>query len=214
VNKEDNQIFYVYAYLRNKDSPAGKQGTPYYIGKGKGRRAYRDSGRKGAPTPKDESCIIFLDQGLTEQEALDLEMHYIALYGRIDIGTGTLRNLTDGGEGSTGWSPSQETRAKMSRFREGKALPQKTKDNMSRALLGNQRWLGKTHTQQTKSKIAQTKVKYLYEFTDSDGEIYITDNAKDFARQYGLCDGHLSQVINGKRKHHKGWTGRIVETLR
>jgi hypothetical protein len=214
MNKKDSRVFYVYAYLRNKDSSGGKKGTPYYVGKGKEKRAYRDSGRKGAPTPKDKNCVIFLEQGLTEQEALNLEMYYIGLYGRIDIGTGILRNLTDGGDGATGWSPSQETRDKMSQAKTGKALPQKIKDNMSRALLGNQRWLGKTHTQETKNKMAQTKVSCLYEFTDSDGEIYITDNAKDFARQYELSDGHLSQVINGKRKHHKGWTGRILERLK
>jgi group I intron endonuclease len=214
MNKKDSQIFYVYAYLRNKDSLGGKKGTPYYIGKGKGKRAYKDSGRKGAPTPKDKSYIIFLEQGLTEQEALDLEVYYIALYGRIDIGTGILRNLTNGGDGSTGWTPSQETREKMSRAKVGKTLPQEIKDKMSQALLGNQRWLGKKHTQETKNKMAQARITRLYEFTDSDGEIYITDNAKDFARQYGLSDGHLNQVINGKRNHHKGWTGRIVETLR
>jgi hypothetical protein len=214
MNKKDSQIFYVYAYLRSKDSPNGKKETPYYIGKGKGKRAYKDSGRKGAPTPKDKSCIIFLERGLTEQEALDLEVYYIALYGRIDIGTGILRNLTDGGDGLTGWSPSQETREKMSRAKTGKTLPQEVKDKMSQALLGNQRWLGKKHTQETKNKMVQARITRLYEFTDSDGEIYITDNANDFARQYKLSDGHLSQVINGKRNHHKGWTGRIVETLR
>ena len=164
--------------------------------------------------PADRSYIVFIQEGLTEEEAFNLERYCIALYGRIDLGTGTLRNLTDGGEGSSGWSPSQETRNKMSQSKTGKPLPQKVKNNMSRALLGNQRWLGKQHTEDTKRKMSQSRRKYLYELTDSSGEIYITDNANEFARQYGLSDGHLNQVIHGKRNHHKGWTGRIVEQLR
>lgn len=151
---------------------------------------------------------------MTEEEAFSLEQYCIALYGRIDLGTGILRNLTDGGDGSSGWRAPQETRNKMSQSKMGKPLPQKVKDNMSRALLGNQRWLGKRHTENTKRKMSRSGQKYLYEFTDSSGEIYITENASEFAEQYGLNDGHLSAVIHGKRKHHKGWTGRIVEQLR
>jgi hypothetical protein len=148
------------------------------------------------------------------RSVLDLEQYCIALYGRIDLGTGILRNLTDGGDGSSGWRPSQETRNRMSQSKVGKPLPQKVKSNMSRALLGNQRWLGKRHTENTKRKMSRSREKYLYEFTDSNGEIYITDNASEFAEQYGLGDGHLNAVIHGKRKHHKGWTGKIVERLR
>lgn len=147
--------------------------------------------------PVDRSYIVFVQEGLTEEEAFNLEQYCIALYGRIDLGTGTLRNLTDGGDGSSGWRPSQETRNKM-----------------SQSLLGNKRWLGKKHTECTKRKISQSSQKYLYELTDSSGEIYITDNASEFAKQYGLSDGHLNQVIHGKRNHHKGWTGRIVQSLR
>jgi hypothetical protein len=33
-------IYYVYAYLRTKDSKTAKAGTPYYIEKGKDKRAY------------------------------------------------------------------------------------------------------------------------------------------------------------------------------
>lgn len=40
------------------------------------------------------------------------EIEFIALYGRRNLGKGTLVNLTDGGEGSTGLIVSEETRVK------------------------------------------------------------------------------------------------------
>ena len=49
---------------------------------------------------------------MTEADALQAEMLLIAKYGRKDNGTGILRNLTDGGEGTSGHVPSEETRKK------------------------------------------------------------------------------------------------------
>ena len=90
-------IYCVYAYLRNKDSETAKAGTPYYIGKGNRRRAFRK--HLNIPVPEDKSNIIFLETNLTEIGALALERRYIQWYGRKDLGTGILHNRTDGGEG-------------------------------------------------------------------------------------------------------------------
>lgn len=98
-------MYYTYAYLREDK-------TPYYIGKGKNNRAYKKGNRVVLPPPKDR--ILILKQNLTEEEAFKHEKYMIAIFGRKDLGTGILRNLTDGGEGSSNWG-TPEQRSERSR---------------------------------------------------------------------------------------------------
>ena len=98
--------YYTYAYLR-------EDRTPYYIGKGKGNRAYRRRKTDIKP-PKDKSRILILKQNLTEEESFKHEIYMIAVCGRKDLGTGILHNRTNGGEGASGAIMSDETRRKMS----------------------------------------------------------------------------------------------------
>jgi hypothetical protein len=103
--------YYTYAYLR-------EDRTPYYIGKGTGDRLYKKGSRVFAP-PKDKSRIIYLKQNLTEEQAFKHEIYMIAVLGRKDLGTGILYNMTDGGDGTSGWVPSEETRKRMSDAHKG-----------------------------------------------------------------------------------------------
>ena len=81
--------YYTYAYLR-------EDGTPYYIGKGKGYRCNYGTGKNCNP-PKDRSRIIKLKQNLTEEEAIKHEIYMIALFGKKCDGSGILMNIADGG---------------------------------------------------------------------------------------------------------------------
>ena len=94
---------FTYAYLR-------EDGTPFYIGRGKGRRAFQTSHNVKVP-PRER--VLFLKTGLTFAESIDHERYMIAVFGRKDNGTGILRNLTDGGEGMEGWVVTEETRNRM-----------------------------------------------------------------------------------------------------
>lgn len=48
------------------------------------------------------------------------EIELIKLYGRIKFNTGTLANITEGGDGVKGWIPSEETRKKIGDANRGK----------------------------------------------------------------------------------------------
>ena len=91
--------YYVYLYLR-------ENGTPYYVGKGRGSRAYR----KESP-PIDRIMLVLTN--LTEEQAFSNEKEFIKWYGRLDINTGILENKTDGGEGSSGFKHTKEYKERL-----------------------------------------------------------------------------------------------------
>lgn len=103
--------YYTYAWLR-------EDGTPYYVGKGRGRRAFL---KRRPYCPLDDNRVLILKKGLTEDEAFRHEIYMIFVLGR-KINGGILHNHTDGGDGRSGSVVSQETRDKMSKTRKGKPL--------------------------------------------------------------------------------------------
>lgn len=86
-------IYYVYQYVREDQAP-------YYIGKGKGNRAWEPHKRKNGQNlkPRDRSRIQVIKEGLTEQEAWDLEESLILKHGKIKDG-GILVNVSNGRSG-------------------------------------------------------------------------------------------------------------------
>ena len=224
--------FYTYAYLR-------EDRTPYYIGKGKGRRLYKKGkGEVGKPT--DKSRIIYLKQNITEDEAIKHEIYMIAVFGRIDLGTGILRNKTNGGDGTSGYKHTEEyvtqlklrkcseiTRQKISKANKGKPSPKgmlnknHSKETKRKISMGH---IGKVVSEETKQKLREHNVKYVYEITSPQGEIYTTDNLNHFCKLNGLDTAAMQRVCFGKQKSHTpkrkdrvpntiGWTVRILEHL-
>jgi len=127
--------YYTYAYLR-------EDGTPYYIGKGKGRRVYNSHIRQNKTNlkPKDSSRILLLKENLTEEEANKHEIYMISVFGRKYLGTGILRNMTNGGDGISGYSHTEETKKLLSEKTSGK----------------NHTWYGRKHTEESKRKMRES----------------------------------------------------------
>jgi hypothetical protein len=136
-----DRIYYTYAYLRS-------DGTPYYIGRGKGNRAFDITHRVKVP-PKER--ILFLKKNLTYSGATAHEVYMIAVLGRKDLGSGILRNLTNGGEGRPG-PKSREECMKISKSLSGRRLTTEHAEKLRKARLG------KPHSPETKKMMSEQKI--------------------------------------------------------
>ena len=206
--------YYTYAYLREDK-------TPYYIGKGKDERIY--SSNRTINSPKDKSRIIYLKQNLTEEEAFRHEIYMISIFGRKDLGTGILYNMTNGGEGVSGLIRSKETKKKISDGISGKNHPMygkvgelhhgygisrsdETKEKISNTLRG------RTIPKEITKRRNQTRYGNMYyEITKPDGNVEYINDLKTYSIENGLYSGQMYNVANGKANHHKGYKVKKLE---
>lgn len=114
-------MFYVYVY---RDPRPLKKDQPVYVGKGTGDRDLSHWSRGSHNKPFQDFISHLKQRGLVavcervfetevEAEAFAKEIELIALYGRRNTGTGTLFNLTDGGEGASGAIRSEAEKAHL-----------------------------------------------------------------------------------------------------
>lgn len=95
-------------------------------------------------------------------EAENKEKDLIKLYGRRDLGLGTLVNLTDGGKGQRGAfckKHSEETKTKMSLASKGKPKSKEHRQKLKEAKLNKPvtYWKGKTFSEEHKAKLRLAK---------------------------------------------------------
>lgn len=149
VAANDNNLyrFYIYAWQY-------PDGLTFYIGKGHGKRDRDESTgrnrffksivakiRLGGQQPH----VKRWQDGLLETDAHALETAYIKLFGRRDLKTGTLCNLTDGGDGEAGRVLTAEHRAKI-----GIASSNRSAETRAKISASN---TGKKHSAEHRAKI-------------------------------------------------------------
>lgn len=131
-------MYYIYTHIRNDTN------EPFYVGKGKGRRCFTKKGRNDhwhRVVNKYGYQVKIVAENLDEELAFLAEAECIDLYKRLGY---KLVNMTDGGEGASGYQHTDEHKAK---------------------LIGNEYWklvkvngfLGKTHSDEQKAKWAESR---------------------------------------------------------
>jgi hypothetical protein len=127
-------MFYVYIHRKVVTNEV------YYVGKGVARRAWktdRNNPMWQSVFAKHGRIVEIVESGLQEWAAFEMEKDLIALYGKRIDGSGTLVNLTDGGDGPSGAIRTQKERENLSKVNTGKVLSEETKRKISLAKIGS-----------------------------------------------------------------------------
>jgi hypothetical protein len=185
--------YYTYAYLR-------EDGTPYYIGKGKGNRAYKKGNRVFSPPPKNR--IILLKQNLTEEEAFKHEIYMISVFDRKDLGTGILHNKTNGGDGVSGAKlpKTEEHKKKISNSHIGKKRNPFDDEWKKKIIKNLTHRYEKGHTSFVGDKNGMSKT---WEITFADGRKIIKTGLALWAKENGYTKAAIYRVANKKANKHK-----------
>lgn len=188
---------YVYRHIRLDKN------EPFYIGIGNDmtnkrakEKARRSNLWKKIIAKSDYEVEILFD-GISYDEAKLKEIEFIELYGRIDLGNGTLANLTNGGDGTI--NPSQETRDKISKVNKGRKnsealmellINRKGQKNPAFGITGARCKNFKGYIQVFKNGV------YLGQY----------EGIRDCAEKLNVTATKVSAVLSGRRNHTGGYT--------
>jgi group I intron endonuclease len=213
--------WYVYRHIRLDKN------EPFYIGIGNKKnyaRAYQTKpDRRNKIWEKiylktNIEIEIILDN-LTKDEASTKEQEFIKLYGRKNIRTGTLCNLTDGGDGIWNCIRSDETKQKLRQQKLGNKNPMFGKTQSEETRLKRAKSLtGKKRNEKTKRKQSLSTVRsgqakpvdvFRYENGDYVGRFYVISEACRVLGFHNL-NGKASMVAKGKRSQTQGYVFKYV----
>lgn len=122
---------YVYRHIRLDNN------TPFYIGIGNDNRYTRAFNKKNRGThwknvvKNTDYEVEILFEHEDYEFIKEKEIEFISLYGRKDLGLGTLCNKTNGGDGCLGLIHTDEAKLKMSIPNKGKIISEEQKKKVS-----------------------------------------------------------------------------------
>ena len=225
-------MYYLYRHIRTDKN------EPFYIGVGtdKGKKRHYNRSREVSNrnslwkkiVAKTDYQIEIVMESDDYDFILNKEIEFINLYGRIDLHTGSLTNLTSGGKGVAKLDPitnqrriykmkgrvvSKETRQKLSEGRKGeknwrygvKYTPEKCLE-ISERMKGKQYALGFKHPPSFGKKISESKlgskhVRARKVINLETGIFY--DTVTEAAWCYNINRGYLAEIVSGRRNSTK-----------
>jgi hypothetical protein len=186
--------WYVYRHIRLDKN------EPFYVGIGNKKeysRAFEKHPSKRniiwnkIVSKTDYEVEIIYDE-ITKTEASEKEKEFISLYGRMDLKSGILCNLTDGGDGIFNCIRSDETKEKLRINKMGSKNPMFGKKQSIETIIKRRIFESRTRSEETKIKQSLASVKsgqakktavYIYETKELVG---VYHSASEAIRCVGL----------------------------
>jgi len=204
---------------------------PFYIGIGKTKkRAYSIHNRNlywNRIVKKTSYRVEILFENISWDDAQNKEIDLIKLYGRKDLKTGILCNLTDGGENppimighkfqsgknnsNYGKKRSAQTKKKISESLRGYVFSEERKQKISNSLKGHKAWnegmVGLVkHSEETKLKMSNTRRNIII----NEKPVYIEgmeySSMSEAARKTGMKRLTIRARIISKNQRFQNWT--------
>jgi hypothetical protein len=215
--KHENE-YYVYLYLRENDTDNFPKGTPRYIGKGKGRRAWEKTRPRYQQKPLDNDYIVIIPN-LTEEQAFEMEIDLIKHYGRKDLNTGCLYNLIGGGQNPPKCNWGDPTvRLHLSQKRKEMWQNPEFREKRLKALQSDEFRLqakikatGKKQSEETKQKRANALLQSVVAINIETKEEVIYKSINECAKAIGCAASGISNIFAGRKKTLKGYTFKKIE---
>ena len=180
--------YYVYIHRRLSD------GQVFYVGKGKGKRAYSTSGRnkRWLNTYNKHGFVVeIVASDLTEGDAFSIEKDVISQM--RELYPSTMCNMTDGGEGVSGYVMSDSQKEECRKRNTGKVKSENTKSKISNSI--------RVSLESNSSKIDSN----LYPFVKiKTGEVIITTRY-DLSCKFNIPTSYLYNLVSGESKSIKGF---------
>jgi len=186
----------------------------FYVGIGIARRPYQTYDRSvywKRIVNKAGYQVEILAENLSWEDACDLEKLLIVEYGRKDLGTGCLVNMTDGGDGRINSIINNETRKKLSIHSKNIKRTKEWCDRISASLTGGK--LSKEHklklSKAKKGRVSNSSIKVKNIVT---GEIF--NSIKKAAESINMKHSTLVAKLSGQNPNNTNFQSINIRDLK